>query len=184
MNYHESLIKIVKTLDIPDSFKKDLIGNISRIYKLLWGPGGPFADGYQFSDWLSVSLLVSNWIMEIVADIPARNEFNKLREIIKDNPEYIARVGAKFTVGLIDHELIEIPDPQAKMIIKFILNSKTFIPTVIQNINTCISVLDSVCENCCLIATRKNSQAKKIKKLTKVQITRSRETHDILKKIS
>lgn len=178
----EKLSDIIQEIDIDDKIvfiRKYLLKHVDRLYQLLWGFNGPFADGYQLQDWMAVTLLVSNWIMEVIADVQKFCDgFETLRNHISENPDYIPQLVCDFAYQIVNKDVLNLDD-QSKIVAKFILSSKTLIPTIMRNINVLLDIIDDHCCYYCMFKSDKNIQ-KKLQKISQNQARQSRENAEIL----
>jgi len=167
-----------------DLFKVHLASNGERLYELLWGSHGPFSDGYQLQDWIAVTALVSNWMMEVLVNIShIKKDYNKLKEFINEHPEYIAIFTCDFFVELIDHGIIKF-DEETKILVKYLLKSKVLIPSLVNGINAIIDVITEQC-NCCYLRSKSEKKIKKqLRNLTELKLTECQKNKEILKRLS
>jgi hypothetical protein len=185
MNIHEKLGLIMKDLNLDKdiSFLKDnLLSHVDRLYQLLWGFNGPFADGYQLQDWVSVSLLLGNWIVEVLNDVNKnKRDYNKIRDFLGKNPGCIAQIVCDIAYEIVNNDLLPM-DPQAKIVAKFILSSKTLVPTIMEHVDTLLNIIEEQC--CCCMFKKSNKSIKyKIQSLTKKQSKRSRGNAEIMARL-
>lgn len=148
-------------LDPEIAFLRDhLVKHVERIYSLLWGFNGPFADGYQLQDWLSVTLLLSNWLIEVFNNVNKnKKEYIKVKNYFDKNPARIAKIVCDIAYKIVDKDLIQI-DGDAKIIAKVVLSSMTFVPQIIKHLNVVLQIVE---ESCCGCMFKKNNNKQKIK---------------------
>ena len=83
-----------------------------RLHFLLWGKTtkyvGPLADGYQPSEWISISLLLSDWLVEMISE--ARVNEDEVKSVVmelRNDPESVAAFAIEFLTKLIEQDVIK-----------------------------------------------------------------------------
>jgi hypothetical protein len=184
MDTREKLGLIMKNLDLDEdiSFLKDnLLMHVGRVYNLLWGYNGPFADGYQLQDWVSVSVLLGNWIGEVLNDVNKnKQKYNKLREYISNNPVCIAQIVCDIAYEIVNNDLV-VMDPNAKIVAKLMISSKVLIPTIMPHVESLLTLIEEQC--CCMFKKSNISKKYKLQALTKDQARRSRNNAEIMARL-
>jgi hypothetical protein len=160
------LIDIVKTVELPDEIEflhLNLIASTSRLYFLLWGPTGPFEDGYQIEDWVNVSLLLASWIVEVFNNVNKNmKNYELIKEHINNNDTFIQELISSIAISILDHDLIKI-DEKSKLVAKSVLKSKTILPTINKYTNKLLLLLEG---SCCFVKKSNKSIEKKLQKRT------------------
>jgi hypothetical protein len=161
--------KILKLIEIFQSISydaktqclKELFYHHSRrFYNILWGPGAPLEDGYQMHDWVSISILTTNWFIEVLAD----SKMDDLINYLDANPHVIADILLQILYHIVDKNLVVLPD-NSKHIALMFLSSQVLIPTIIDT----YIVLSSILHNCHCCGKSKKIK-RKIQEKTHYQI--------------
>ena len=160
-----TLINIIKESSNPflSEIGDNLDKHIARLEFLLWGNTdiymGPLVDGFDEHEWISISLLLSDWLMEVLVSV--NNSTSVSYEIIEElrtNPNQIAGLTLEILTKLIEKDVIK-------------TNKKHEILLFLQNqlvINAVISHADELVEKVQNIITTTCGWCKNKKNITKI----------------
>lgn len=137
-NFLKELTNIINDIPIDVPFiKKTIENNVERLVFLLWGKDadyeGPLYDKYEDNEWLTISLLISNWLLE------SYNEIKKNKKIVEYDikvffqKENITKLSLYTIKKIIEHELI--PNIDSELVLGYInaYENTEMIRTVIEN---------------------------------------------------
>lgn len=155
-----TLIEIIKDIGHPIFYDIDynLPKYVDRLEFLLWGKTekyiGPLSDGFEEYEWISISLLLSDWLIEIFTDARV-HEFSIINQI-RDNPQEIASFTIELLSKLIYHDIIK---TNKKAEVLLFLQNELVINTVTSHADEILLIIENIisktCGFCCSNKTQK-----------------------------
>lgn len=131
---------------------------VNRLEFLLWGDTkrykGPLADGFQQFEWISISLLISDWLVETIVD--AKNTTTQIIiDEIRQNPQEIASFTLEFLTKLIERDIIKI-DSEHKQKILLFLQNEMVVNAVLTHADDLLVIMEKIITATCNFCKRKN----------------------------
>lgn len=179
MSKIEELKKIILELNISENVNSNSLLNaikpyisdkLNRLEYLLWEKDekyeGPLYDGYQENEWISISILIGIWFMEIYQTVKLNKKniqqssglVNQNIDELIDNffsKQNISILSCKLIHLILDMNLVPMNNTQKQLILISLMNSQTLL--VIQeglekNVDKIKNLVNNVlnsCFNCC-----------------------------------
>ncbi len=130
---------------------------VKRLEFLLWGDTtkykGPLADGFEKYEWISISLLLSDWLIETMVE--ARHITSQIViDELRNNPSNIAAFTIELLTKLIERDVIKIEQKQK---ILLFLQNEMVINVVISHADDILAVMDKIITATCNLCKKKNT---------------------------
>ncbi len=142
MSKLEQINQLLSSLDdLPEFFKQiqnDLVQNSERLFYILYAKNdnyeGPLYNGLQDNEWPMITLLVANWLVEVIHKVkPSAYKQNIDRLFYEYN---ITEVACKILRSLIKGNLIPIPVGNQDFVLSILEN-----PQVINFVNNQLEII-------------------------------------------
>ena len=122
-----------------------------RLHHLLWGKTssytGPLADGYQTHEWISISLLLSDWLVEMLTEANIRNEQVKsVIEGMRNDPQAVASFTVEFLTKLIERDVIQTKDKQQVLLF---LQNKLVVNVLLNHVDDLLGYAEAAVSSSC-----------------------------------
>lgn len=137
-NFLKELSVIINDIPIEIPFiKKTIENNVERLVFLLCGKNsdyeGPLYDKYEDNEWLTISLLISNWLLESYNEIKKNKKIAEYNIKVFFQKENITKLSLYIIKKIIEHALI--PNIDSKLVLGHInaYENTEMIRIVIEN---------------------------------------------------
>ena len=156
---NDTLKEIVSEVGV--SFLHELTDNLDkyilRLEFLLWGKTktytGPLADGFETYEWISISLLLSDWLIETMVDANLHNNASIVIKELRENPKEIAAFTLELLTKLIEHDVIKI---DKKREVLMFLQNQMIINAIFTHADDVIDVVKKIFNKTCNYCRKKN----------------------------
>lgn len=157
---NNTLSSIVSETGIPIIHELQNTGNfekyINRLEFLLWGNTnkykGPLADGFETYEWISISLLLSDWLVETIVDAQHLTSQIVIDEIRK-NPGEIAEFTIELLTKLIERDVIKVPNKNEVLLF---LQNEIVVNTLVSHADDLLNILEKLITITCGFCKKTN----------------------------
>lgn len=173
MNKLEQIHQVLRNLeDLPEFFQQiqnDLVKYYERLYYLLYAKNdnyeGPLYNGLQDNEWSMITLLVANWLIEVIHNVKPSAYKQSIDKMLYEHN--ITQVASKILISLIKNNIIPVPKEKQGIILAILEN-----PDVLNFVNNQLEIILNKLKSCwCGVVRPSNNTVIQITNETGIRCT-------------